>query len=172
MRRAAACALSIGVLLAALADPTHGAVAGADPAAPDTAAVQTVTLVTGDRVGIAQTPAGRPSVTLTSPDGAASSAFRVLESGSHLYVIPQDAAGFVGAPLDLSLFDVNALPSGSQAVPLTVEYAAGTPARALPGTALTGRQTLALTDRAAFGRAMAGGHAFDGVQRLALASAQ
>jgi hypothetical protein len=172
MRRAAACALSIGVLLVALADPSRGAVAGADSVTPDAAPVRTVTLVTGDRVGIVQTPAGRPSVTLTAPDGAAASAFRVLESGSHLYVIPQDAAGFVGAPLDLSLFDVNALPSSSQAVPLTVEYAAGNPARALPGTALTGQQTLALTDRAAFGRAMAGGHAFDGVRRLALASAQ
>src|SRR6266536_4137069 len=172
MLRAAARALSIGVLLAALADPVSGAVAAADPVTPDAAAVRTVTLVTGDRVGIAQTPAGRPSVTLTSPEGAASSAFRVLESGSHLYVIPQDAAGFVGAPLDLSLFDVNALPSASQAVPLTVEYAAGNPARALPGTTLTGSQTLALTDRAAFGRAMASGHAFDGVRRLALASVQ
>jgi hypothetical protein len=172
MRRAEACALSIGVLLAALADPVSVGGAGADPVAAGTAAVRTVTLVTGERVGIAQTPAGRPSVTLTSPDGAASSAFRVLESGSHLYVIPQDAAGFVGAPLDLSMFDVNALPSGSQAVPLTVEYAAATPARALPGTALTGPKTLALTDRVAFGRAIAGGHAFDGVRRLALASAQ
>jgi hypothetical protein len=169
MRRTA---LSIGVLLVALADPSGGAVAGADAVTPDAAAVRTVTLVTGDRVGIAQTPGGRPSVTVTSPAGAASSAFRVLSSGSHLYVIPQVAAGFVGAPLDLSLFDVTALPSDSQAVPLTVEYAAGTPARALPGTARTGPQTLALTDRAAFGRAMSGSHVFDGVEHVALASAQ
>ena len=177
MRRTAACALSIGVLLVALADPSGAAVAGADAVTPDAGAVRTVTLVTGDRVGIARTPDGRPSVTVTSPGGSASSAFQVLSSGSHLYVIPQDAAGFVGAPLDLSLFDVNALPpGGAQAVPLTVDYAAGTPSRALPGTAPTGPQTLAVTDRAAFGRAMAGdrasNHVFDGVQRVALRGAQ
>ena len=173
MRRAAACALSIGVLLAALADPARGAVAGADPATPGASAVRTVTLVTGDRVAVTRTPGGQPSVTLTSPTGAASGAFQVLASGTHLYVIPQSAAGLVGAPLDLSLFDVNALPAGGpQALPLAVEYAPGSSPTALPGTARTGPQTLALTDRAAFSRAIAGGHAFDGVQRLALASVQ
>jgi hypothetical protein len=171
MRRAAASVLSIGVLLAALADPLGGAVAGADPAAPDAGAVRTVILVTGDRVAIAQVPGGRPSVTVTSRSGSTSTAFQVLSSGTHLYVIPQVAAGFVGAPLDLSLFDVNAQPSGAQAVPLTVDYAAGTPARALPGTTLTGPRTLTLTNPDAFGHAMAGdrasNHVFDGVRRLA-----
>jgi len=156
------------------------------PAAPVASGPRTVTLVTGDRVVVAETASGRPSVTV-APGGAATSRnFQVLASGGHLYVIPQVAAGYVGAPLDLSLFDVGgntanyAVPNtANYALPLTANYTANyAVAPRVPGATVTGSGQLTLRDPAAFGRALASdwsaakrhapsGHLFDGISRLA-----
>jgi Subtilase family len=132
-------------------------------------AVRTVTLITGDRVAVAASADGHPSVTVVAGNDGPSTAFQVLSSGAHLYVVPQIAAGYVGAPMDLSLFDVNA------ATPQQLDVEYDTAARpALPGTTATGPATLTVSDPAAFGRAIAAdravgkahGSLFAGVRRL------
>jgi hypothetical protein len=117
---------------------------------------------------------GRPSVTVLPGNGGPSTAFQVLSSGAHLYVVPQIATGYIGAPMDLSLFDVNAATPQQ----LDVEYDTAT-RPALPGTTATGPTTLTVSDPAAFGRAIAAdqaagkrsgrtqGSVFAGVRRLA-----
>ena len=138
--------------------------------------MRTVTLITGDRVAVAPSASGRPSITVAPRDGGTTTSFQVLSSGPHLYVIPQDAAGFIGQPLDIGLFDVNAVPaSGSMQLAATYD---GSGAHALPGTAATGSSTLAVRDPAALGRAIArqwssakragaaAGHLFDGIRSL------
>src|SRR5882762_1211063 len=134
------------------------------PAAPVASGPRTVTLVTGDRVVVAETASGQPSVTVAPGGVATSRNFQVLASGSHLYVIPQVAAGYVGAPLDLSLFDVGsdtanyAVPNtANYALPLTTNYTANYSANHAvpPGTTVTGSGKLTLRDPVAFGRALA-----------------
>ena len=78
--------------------------------APSVSAPQVVTLITGDRVGLSFTADGRPLVAFDPAGGRQTgSGFQTLTIGAHVYVIPFDAAGYLGAPLDLSLFDVTAL---------------------------------------------------------------
>jgi hypothetical protein len=147
-----------------------------------------VTLITGDRVDVSTTPDGRRTVTVIPDPGGSTTAMQTLSSGPHLYVIPQDAAGAIGAPLDLGLFDVNALIAGgyadeSKPLDLAVTYQAGMAPRALPGMQVIDSGALRQPrDRAAaFGtalrshaRGVAAGQPdklFDGVGRLALAGA-
>jgi hypothetical protein len=165
MRRRVTPAL-VFVLLVGGAVAAQAVPASAAEPAPVAGATRTVTLVTGDRVTVAQTPNGRPSVTVAP---GTSGNFQVLASGSHLYVIPQIAAGYVGAPLDLGMFDVNA-DTSNYALPLTATGAVP------PGMAQTAAG-LMVRDRAAFGKALArdwtaakhggaSGHLFDGVVAL------
>ncbi|MGH3471501.1 MAG: S53 family peptidase [Nocardioidaceae bacterium] len=162
-------------LTSAVADLT----ASGDSATSATSA--TYTLVTGDRVHVSTTPDGRPVVSLASSPGGATS-IQVLSSGSHLYVLPNDAAGFIGRPLDLSLFDVSSLqPSSSSSQPtVTVDFTAGGSHRLPPGMAKKGAGTYTFASPAAFGHALAsdwhalknGGspqQAFEGISRIALA---
>ncbi len=153
--------LLLGSAVAAQAPP-----ASAAAPAPVAGGTRTVTLITGDRVTVGQTPTGQPSVTLAP---GTSGNFQVLAAGSHLYVIPQTAAGYVGAPLDLGLFDVNA-DTSNDVLPLTATGAVP------PGMAQTA-DGLVVRDRAAFGKALArdsaaaqqggtSGHLFDGVKPL------
>ncbi|HEX8036081.1 MAG TPA: hypothetical protein VF510_19645, partial [Ktedonobacterales bacterium] len=77
------------------------------------------TLITGDRVMVSRTPDGAPMVTVVPDAGsggggggggcAAPHGLQTMASGQHLYVVPDDAAGYIGAPLALDLFDVNAM---------------------------------------------------------------
>ncbi|HEY7048312.1 MAG TPA: S53 family peptidase [Jatrophihabitantaceae bacterium] len=131
-----------------------------------TSGPRTVTLVTGDRVVVAPTSAGQPSVTLAPGGAVTSQGFQVLASGPHLYVIPQVAAGYIGAPLDLSLFDVGSDTANyaepgtvNYALPMTATYASGQPAMPVPGATANGATAngaqLTLRDPAAFGRALA-----------------
>ena len=178
MKKRVVSALSIAILAIAAASATALPQAAADPPAPNPAAtaVRTVTLITGDRVAVTPSASGRPSITVAPRDGGTTRSFQVLSSGPHLYVIPQDAAGFIGQPLDIGLFDVNAVPaSGSMQLAATYD---GSGAHALPGTAATGSSTLAVRDPAALGRAIArqwsstkragaaAGHLFDGIRSL------
>jgi hypothetical protein len=164
MRRRITPALIVILFLGGAVVAAHAAPApGAQPVAGGT---RTVTLVTGERVTVGQTPSGEPSVTVAP---GTTGNFQVLASGSHLYVISQIAAGYVGAPLDLGLFDVNADPA-DYVLPLTATGAVP------PGMVQTATG-LAVRDRAAFGKALArdwtaakhggtAGHLFDGVVPL------
>ncbi len=187
MKNRVVSALSVAILgiAGAAAIPASAAPALEPATSPPASAVRTVTLLTGDRVSVSQSADGRPpAVTVAPRDGGTTTSFQVLSSGSHLYVIPQDAAGYIGQPLDIGLFDVNALPaSGSAPIQLSASYA-GSAAHALPGTALTGSSTLAVRDPAALGRAIArqwavgkstgttGGHLFDGIRSLTRSGSQ
>ena len=162
MRTSIVPALSLVLLLGGTAVAQQSAAGPVPATAPGSAAVRTVTLITGDRVAVSQTATGRPSVTVAPGSAGPSSAFQVLASGAHLYVIPQVAAGYVGAPLDLSLFDVDALPSGTSGVlAMTATTARSGTAALLPGMTVTGATTLTLNDPLAFGRAMAAESAAD-----------
>jgi hypothetical protein len=182
MRNRVVAALSVSVLgIGCIAGMSVAPMprAGADPVVPSAGFVRTVTLLTGDRVAVTQSPGGRPSVTLAARGGGATPSFQVLQSGTHLYVIPADAAGYIGRPLDIGLFDVNALPASGSATPMQITAAyAATGAHALPGTAATGPSTLTVRDPAALGRALSrqwssdkragtrSGHLFDGIRDL------
>src|SRR5260221_291620 len=91
-------------------------------------AVQTVTLVTGDRVALTESPRGRPQVTVIPATKGA--AFQVMTLRNQVYVVPQPAAGNLGAPLDPSLFDVSRLiadgyANTSKPLRLSMSYAPG-----------------------------------------------
>jgi hypothetical protein len=188
--------LSTLVLVAAGLSLTPAAHATVAPS-PTPAANVVVTLITGDRVAVSALPDGRPVVNPVPAAGGSTTAFQTLTSGSHLYVIPQDAAGFIGAPLDLSLFDVTALIADGYADPakaleLSVSTTAGSAApdaasASLPGMTRVSADTLRQPrDHAvAFGAALRAqreavdaaqsadtaaptGHLFDGITRLAL----
>src|SRR5215472_10388915 len=122
--------------------------------------VHTVTLVTGDRVALTETPQGRPQVTIVPATKGA--AFQVMTLRNQVYVVPQSAAGNLGAPLDLSLFDVTRLIADGYAntgrpLRLSVSYAAGARHRAVPGFAPAGGGTVSVSRAGAaqFGRALA-----------------
>jgi uncharacterized membrane protein YgcG len=142
--------------------PAAGASASA-PASPLAGPPVWVTLVTGDRVALSYTVDGRPVLGFSPAGGPqAGSGFQRLTIGSHVFVIPFDAAGFVGAPLDLSLFDVTALAAAASADPsapllLDVSASSGSvSAAALPGITVTagGNAVQARKDAARFGRAL------------------
>jgi hypothetical protein len=182
-------ALASLVLIGSVLVPPAAAGAEAPTGDAGTGPARTVvTLITGDRVAVSTTPDGRRAVTvIPDPDGSTTAA-QTLSSGPHLYVVPQDAAGAIGAPLDLSLFDVTVLIAGgyadeSKPLDLAVTYQTGVAPRALPGMQVVDSDTLRQPrDRAgAFGtalrsyaRGVAAGQPdqlFDGIARLALAGA-
>jgi Subtilase family len=151
--------------------------------------VQTVTLVTGDRVALTESPGGRPQVTVVPATKGAS--FQVMTLRNQVYVVPQSAAGNLGAPLDPSLFDVSRLVADGYAnsgrpLRLSVSYAAGARHRAVPGFAPAGRGTVSVSRAGAaqFGRALAAqtgtarrpggtaqGGVLAGISRISLAGA-
>jgi Subtilase family len=152
---------------------------------PPSATAKIYTLITGDRVTVTTTPDGKPSVNLASSPAAATT-LQVLSSGTHLYVVPSDAAGFIGQPLDLSLFDVNALPQSSTSSAtqpeLTVDYEASGAHEGLPGLAKKGASTFRGTNPSEFGKAIAaqwradksetvGNDMFAGVSKITVAGA-
>ena len=152
-------------------------------------AVRTVTLVTGDRVVLITTPGGRPQVTVVPATKGA--AFQVMTVRNQVYVVPQSAAGNLGAPLELSLFDVDPahrrrLRGSGKPLRLAVSYAPRTRHRAVPGFAPAGHGTVSVSRAGAglFGRALAaqasaamrpagtaGGGLFAGISRIWLPGA-
>lgn len=147
--------------------------------------VATYTLITGDRVAVSTTPDGRPNVTLRS-GSSGSRSFQVLASGQHLYVLPFYAAGFIGQPLSIDLFDVNALTPDTASTAasqpqLTVNYTAGSAQQIPPGFSKTERGDITVTDPKKFGQALATewlagkqgatSHLFTGITRISPASA-
>jgi len=154
-----------------------GSTADAAPAAP--AAATVVTLVTGDRVALSYTGDGRPVVTIDPLSRDRGTGFQTLTLGGHVYVIPVAAAGYIGRPLDLGLFDITALAAAEKdggALALDVTTTSANATSTLPGITSTGR----LADAAQFGAALArdwrakkhqqgGSDLFAGVSRVALA---
>ncbi len=159
------------------------------PAASLQGSPTVVTLITGDRVALSYTGDGRPVVAFNPAGGPqAGGGFQTLTAGPHVYVIPLDAAGYLGAPLDLSLFDVTALAAagyGSSSIPLALDITASSgsvASSALPGIAITdhGKGAQSRTDAARFGRALSaekrarkqgnpGSGLFAGIDRIAVA---
>ncbi len=150
---AVACLLALGVAVPLIARQARAAA----PSSPNQ--VATYTLITGDRVAVSMTPDGRPSVTLLSgPSGAAS--FEVMANGPHLYVLPHDAAGYIGQPLALDLFDVNALSPDTSTttaslLQLTVDYSAGSARQLPPGLNKSASGSVTVSDPRKFGQALA-----------------
>src|SRR5947208_1113257 len=102
-------ALRIALLasLISLADvPRAGAQSTSGTATPPAAALRAaptvVTLITGDRVALTSTTDGRPVVAFDPAAGQQpGTGYQTLTFNSHVYVIPYEAAAYVGAPLDL-----------------------------------------------------------------------
>ncbi|MGE5335331.1 MAG: hypothetical protein ACM3N4_11570 [Nitrososphaerota archaeon] len=157
-RRIVVAVLSIACLAAGFAvSQRTSPTAAAAPISPTH--IATYTLITGDRVAVTTTPDGRPNVTLiSSPSG--SKAFQVLASGQHLYVLPYYAAGYIGQPLAISLFDVNALTPDTSSTTATqpqlaVDYTAASAQQLPPGLSKTATGSVAVSDPKAFGQALA-----------------
>jgi len=184
------------VVLTAAHVPGPGAQAAAGPTGPASipapaleGSPAVVTLITGDRVALSYTSDGRPVVAFHPAGGPqAGGGFQRLTVGPHVYVIPLDAAGYLGAPLDLSLFDVTALAAAGYAnpsTPLALDITASSSSvssAALPGITIAdqGKGAQARTEAARFGRALAAemrarkqGKAssglFAGIERIAVA---
>jgi len=151
--------------------------------------VHTVTLVTGDRVALTETPQGRPQVTIVPATKGA--AFQVMTLRNQVYVVPQSAAGNLGSPLDLSLFDVTRLIADGYAntgkpLRLSISYAPGARHRLPPGfsRARNGSVSVSRSGSRQFSGALAAlaragrryastasGQLFAGVTRISLAGA-
>ncbi|HKN55221.1 MAG TPA: hypothetical protein VJX66_22185, partial [Amycolatopsis sp.] len=129
---------------------------------------------------------GRPLVAFDPAGGRQTgSGFQTLTVGAHVYVIPFDAAGYLGAPLDLSLFDVTALAAAGYAdaaTPLALDVSGSTANATLPGIVVDahGKGSQARAGAAQFGRALAADRKarkqgvatptlFAGVDRIAVA---
>jgi hypothetical protein len=179
-------------VLAALAGLTVAATGGATgrvarAAVASTAATNStiVMLLTGDRVRLSYAGNGRPLISVDPAQGRRSVGFETLTVGGHVYVIPVDAAPFLDAPLDLSLFDVSALAAGGDSsTPATLQVTqGGGTASDLPGITVgsDGRATETTQGAAAFSRALHDewsarrqgltGTLFSGIDRVAVAGA-
>ncbi|HEX8032288.1 MAG TPA: S53 family peptidase [Ktedonobacterales bacterium] len=182
VRRIVVAVLLIACLVAGFAVSQRSSQAAA--ATPSGATrLATYTLITGDRVAVSTTPDGRPSVTLLS-SSSGSRSFQVLASGQHLYVLPYYAAGYIGQPLSIDLFDVNALTPDTSSTnasqpQLTVDYTAGSTQQLPPGLSKTARGDVTVTDPRKFGQALAkqwhadkqgtASHLFAGIARISRA---
>ncbi len=195
------------------ADPTAATVtaktaasggAGGGASAAGNPAPAQITLITGDQVLISNHN-GRQAVTTKAADrgpGTAPVSFSTFVLRGDTYVAPSDAAAYIGAPLDWSLFDVSALAragiTNGAALPVTVGFTSGAAHRALPGIVAAGAATAtrspmkqAPASAATFGAALAtqlqhdaarahgqpvpdsaGGGLFDGIRSIALDSAR
>lgn len=187
--------LSLGI--ASRIIPHQGTKAAASQPAP----VATYTLITGDRILVTRTSSGTPSVSVV-PDGGsggggggggvgdgcgAPRGLQTFASGQHLYVIPDDAAGYIGAPLSIDLFDVNAMTPDTTTttttapLSLSVAYTSGSAQQLPKGLSKAADGSVTVTNRKQFGAALAqswqitasGGtpQLFDGIARIAPAGA-
>ncbi|RZB15366.1 peptidase S8 [Streptomyces sp. F001] len=123
--------LSAGLVLASLpVSPVSAQDTGVSTrAAP---AARTVTLVTGDKVTVAELGGGRKTVTVDRPRGA-TGAVRTQQANGRITVVPDEALPYLRAgTLDRRLFDVSELirqgfaDSDTRELPLIVTYEKGT----------------------------------------------
>jgi len=153
------------------------------PAAALSGPPTVLTLIAGDRVALSYTTDGRPVVAFNPAGGLQTgTGYQTLTFDSHVYVIPFDAAAYLGAPLDLSLFDVTALAAaGYAAAPLALDITASSASAAPPGITMTapGKGKQEKGDAIHFGRALradraarkqaTAGSIFAGIDRIAVA---
>jgi hypothetical protein len=108
------------------------------PASPGREA-RLVTLLTGERVLVGRSPAGRPTLQIvrSTQKGPASHLTTASLKGDQ-YVIPVSAQPYVGRYLDIRLFDVTKLAAAAMTdrVPLRITYTPGT-SPSLPGVTIT-----------------------------------
>ncbi len=126
------------VVGALLTSPGASASLPQSPVGGAVASSAQVHLVTGDVVTLNRDSSGRQaaSVIKAHPEGVGG-VFQSFNLGSHLFVIPQSAAPYLGSTLDPSLFDVTALaqhPRASLRIDVTLRHGAG--AVHLPGVTL------------------------------------
>jgi len=124
--------LAVAVTAPALSLTLQATAHGSPPEPPavldDPSSRHRVTLVTGDVVTVTTLADGTQTADVDRPDSAVGGV-RMQESGEHLYVIPDEAVGLLGADeLDPRLFDVTALidmgydDAGTGTVPLIASY--------------------------------------------------
>src|SRR3981189_420464 len=130
------------------------------PAAALSGSPTVLTLITGDRVALSYTTDGRPVVAFNPASGLQTgTGYQTLTFDSHVYVIPLDAAAYVCAPLDLSLFDVTALAAAGYATaPLALDITASSTSATLPGITVPAPEKARKEkgDAIHFGRALRG----------------
>ncbi|MBB5630521.1 S8 family serine peptidase [Sphaerisporangium krabiense] len=106
-RITAAVALAALTALGVPATPSAAGTAAARPA--PSRALGTVTLITGDRVSVSETP-GAPRGYQVTPGPGRTVSFSIEKVAGHTYVLPSDAAPLIGEGLvDERLFDVTQL---------------------------------------------------------------
>ena len=129
-------AVALGVPAAAWAAAAPATASAVPTVTPASSGAAAVVLPTGDRVVVSAGAKGGISVEQV-PGG--SDAFASFQAGGDRYVIPSEAAPYVGHSLDLSLFDVTKL-AGSNPnahIPVQLSFAAGVTPVAPAGVTLT-----------------------------------
>lgn len=123
-----AAAVAAPVLATTFQATAHGSTPEPPAVPDDPSSRHQVTLVTGDIVTVTTLPDGTQTADVDRPDSAVGGV-RMQETGGHLYVIPEEAVGLLGADeLDPRLFDVTALidmgydDAGTRTVPLIASY--------------------------------------------------
>ena len=169
---------SLALGIAVWSVPRHSTQAASASTGP--ALVETYTLITGDHVRVSRPPRGKPAVTILPASGGGGAGggggggcpsagpsgtpgFDVLATAQHLYVVPDDAAGYLDMPLSIDLFDVNTLspaPSTSASTPqqVSVTYTAGSAGgthQLPPGLSRAANGHVVVTNRTQFAVALA-----------------
>ena len=137
-------AVALGVPTAAMAAAPNGSDTAAAPTAPTVtpagSGAAAVVLPTGDRVVVGTGTGARSGLSVDQGPGA-SDAFAGIQVGGDRYVVPSEAAPYVGRSLDLSLFDVTKLaaaaPTGGGHIPVQLSFAAGVTPTAPAGVTFT-----------------------------------
>jgi hypothetical protein len=122
-----------------------------------------VTLVTGDEVTLTTLPGGRQTASIAAASRTgASGVFQTFNLGHDLYVVPENAAPYLGSTLSPSLFDVTQLAKHpAAALRLTETLRSATASAALPGATVTrtgatsATAVFTRTSAQQFGRALA-----------------
>ncbi|MGW2206622.1 hypothetical protein [Streptomyces sp. NPDC001774] len=94
---AAAGALASSMIAPASGDTARGDTAPGEPPRSGPVAVDTVTLITGDKVVLQRYADGRQAATVDAARGREHIAFRSVQTDGKLRVIPSDAAGHLAA---------------------------------------------------------------------------
>lgn len=132
-----AVALTVPTAAWATASAASGTAPAAPTATPVGARAAAVVLPTGDRL-VVGTGANAGLAVDQAP--GSSSAFASVQVGGDRYVIPSEAAPYVGRSLDLSLFDVTKLAAAgtpSAHIPVQLTFAAGVTPTAPAGVTFT-----------------------------------
>jgi subtilisin family serine protease len=144
IRRALSVAVVVSLAVGLLVVVSPSATAAIQPRTVPAGPIRTVTLVTGDVVGVSEVGGGKLATDVTRPHGAPGGV-RAETIGRDLYVLPDEAMPYLAAGvLDRRLFDVTELLADgyddqhSDGIPLIVTHSAATPSSANPAPAPAG----------------------------------